>query len=290
MKRVAMTAAERQKRHREKLKHIKLMAGVEHSAVATVSAKAALPAEMLPWVVRRTTRSSTFPNGGGVDWNAVMIRDQLGEERDRLSNDLKERSDGNIPVDQITPQPVQSVESVFSTLPFVKDVAWTRHLFEWFMGGHQRTRRYAVYVFGAGGEGKTRIVRGLIHEKNVFECRLTERYALDGFDANTDILLVEGINWDSFDTATRSTLLNIMARQPAVIQRKHKTQISVVNDKVLTIFTSNFKLPDDVAFRRRCYAVWAQENACIDSIPDSEDDAGDDDSAYINPKLPYGVL
>ena len=176
------------------------------------------------------------------------------------------------------------VDDLFSSISFAKDVDWTRNLFKWFTGGYANTNRYAAYVFGSGGEGKTRIVRALVQGKNVFECRLTEPYAFDGFESNTDILLVEDVNWDCFDVALRSTLLSVMARQPAVIQRKHKPQSAVTNEKVLTIFTSNFKLPVDPAFRRRCYVVWATTKACKDVIADNEDDPGDDDTQYVNPK------
>jgi hypothetical protein len=179
---------------------------------------------------------------------------------------------------------MESVESIYASKPFIKQVEWTTNLFKWFVGGAERTYRYAAYVFGAGGEGKTRVVRALVAGKNVFECRLTERYAFEGFDSNVDILLIDEVNWISFEPALRSTLLNIMARQPTVIQRKYKPQITIENTKVLTIFTSNYKLPCEVAFRRRCYVVWAKQKACIDAVPAGEDDPGDDDSAYVNPK------
>jgi len=173
-----------------------------------------------------------------------------------------------------------------SPLGFVKDVQWVLKLFNWFVGDYERTHRYTAYLFGEGGEGKTRTVRALVQGKNVFECRLTEAYAFDGFNADVDILLIEDVNWLCFHGELRSTLLSIMARQPAVIQRKFKQQMVVENRKVLTIFTSNFKLPDDVAFRRRCYIVWADVKACIDDVAADEDDAGDDDAGYTNPKLP----
>ena len=80
-----------------------------------------------------------------------------------------------------------------------------------------------------------------------------------------------------------------MARQPSVIQRKHRTQKTVTNDKVLTIFTSNFKLPDDIAFRRRCYVIWAKVKACTDAVDDADDDPGDSDAHYVNPRLPTGL-
>ena len=183
-----------------------------------------------------------------------------------------------------TQQP--SVDELFSSIPFAEDVGWTRNLLEWFASGYKRTHRYAAYVFGKGGEGKTRIVRMLAKGKNVFECRLTEPYAFDGFDSSTDILLLEDVNWECFDITLRSTLLSIMAQQPAVIQRKYKPQTVVANDKVLTIFTSNFKLPSDTAFRRRTYIVWAKVKACKDTVADSgADDPGDDDTHYVNPKL-----
>ena len=179
---------------------------------------------------------------------------------------------------------VASQVSQLSPLAFVKEVGWTRKLFAWFLGEYERTRRYTAYLFGKGGEGKTRTVRALLQGKNVFECRLTEPYAFDGFDADVDILLIEDVNWLCFHDSLRSTLLSIMARQPSVIQRKFKKQMVVENRKVLTIFTSNFKLPDDAAFRRRCYVVWANEKACIDDVAAGEDDAGDDDAEYANPK------
>jgi hypothetical protein len=83
-----------------------------------------------------------------------------------------------------------------------------------------------------------------------------------------------------------------MARQPATIRRKHKPQVTVFNDKVLTVFTSNFKLPTDTAFRRRTYIVRAKTQACKDAIATPEDNPGDDDSGYVNPKalasgIPY---
>ena len=179
---------------------------------------------------------------------------------------------------------IASQVSQMSPLAFVKEVGWTRKLFDWFLGEYEHTRRYTAYLFGKGGEGKTRTVRALLQGKNVFECRLTEPYAFDGFDADVDILLIEDVNWLCFHDSLRSTLLSIMARQPAVIQRKFKKQMVVENRKVLTIFTSNFKLPDDAAFRRRCYVVWANENACIDDVAAGEDNAGDDDTEYANPK------
>ena len=183
-------------------------------------------------------------------------------------------------------QHTPTVEQLYSRVGFVRKVEWVSKLFMWFASEHRRTHRYAAYVFGRGGEGKTRVVRALTEGKNVFECRLTEAYAFDGFESNTDILLVEDVNWDCFDNRLRSTLLSIMARQPSVIQRKHRTQETVANDKVLTIFTSNFKLPADVAFRRRCYRIWAKTKACADAVDDANDDPGDDDAQYINPKLP----
>ena len=173
------------------------------------------------------------------------------------------------------------------SIPFALDVDWTRSLFKWFAGDFDRTHRYAAYVFGSGGEGKTRIVRALLQGKNVFECRLTEPYAFDGYDSSTEILLVEDVHWSCFDITLRSTLLSIMARQPAVIQRKYKPQTTIVNDKVLTVFTSNFKLPVDTAFRRRSYVIWAKVKACKDDLETNEDDPGDDDALYISPpKLP----
>ena len=179
-----------------------------------------------------------------------------------------------------TPQ----MSQLSSSLAFVKKVGWTLKLFHWFTEEHERTHRYTAYLFGKGGEGKTRTVRALIQGKNVFECRLTESYAFEGFNADVDILLIEDVNWLCFHDSLRSTLLSIMARQPAVIQRKFKPQMVVENCKVLTIFTSNFKLPDDIAFRRRCYVVWANQKACIDAVPAGEDDPGDDDTDYANPK------
>ena len=178
-----------------------------------------------------------------------------------------------------------SVDEMFSSIGFIRDVEWTRNLLKWFVGGYNNTHRYCAYVFGSGGEGKTRLVRALAYGMNVFECRLTEPYAFDGFNSSTDVLLVEDVNWSCFHTTLRSTLLSITARQPAVIQRKYKPQITVVNDKVLTLFTSNFKLPNDVALRRRCFVVWAKTAACMDAVPTSQDDPGDDDASYVNPGL-----
>jgi hypothetical protein len=179
---------------------------------------------------------------------------------------------------------LQSVESLFTIIDNVEDVAWTRSLFSWFVGGYERTHRYAAYVLGMGGEGKTRVVRAMTFGMRVFECRLTEPYAFEGYDDSIDILLLDDVNWASFDITLRSTLLSIMARQPATIQRKHKPQVTVFNDKVLTVFTSNYKLPTDTAFRRRTYIVWAKTQACKDAITASEDDPGDDDTGYVNPK------
>jgi hypothetical protein len=179
---------------------------------------------------------------------------------------------------------LQSVESLFAIIDNVEDVAWTRSLFTWFVGGYERTHRYAAYVFGLGGEGKTRVVRAMTRGMRVFECRLTEPYAFEGYDDTIDILLLDDVNWASFDITLRSTLLSVMARQPATIQRKHKPQITVFNDTVLTVLTSNYKLPADTAFRRRTYLVWAKTQACKDAISASEDDPGDDDSGYVNPK------
>ena len=156
----------------------------------------------------------------------------------------------------------------------------------WFGGGCERTRRYAAYVFGAGGEGKSRIVRAMIQGMNVFECRLNGPFAFDGFSSSTDVLFVDDINWACFDRKLRPALKCIMARQPAVIQRKFKKQETVVNEHVLTIFTSNFKLVDDDTFRRRIYLVWANENACNDYLSPREDDRGDDLTSYEDPKLP----
>ena len=182
-----------------------------------------------------------------------------------------------------------SVDEMFSSIGFIRDVEWTRNLLKWFVGGYNSTHRYCAYVFGSGGEGKTRVVRELVRGMKVFECRLTEPYAFDGFASDTDILLVEDVNWSCFHTTLRSTLLSITARQPAVIQRKYKPQITVLNDKVLTLFTSNFKLPSDVALRRRCFVVWAKTAACIDAVPISQDDPGDDDASYVNPRLTGAV-
>ena len=111
----------------------------------------------------------------------------------------------------------------------------------------------------------------MIQGMNVFECRLTKPFAFDGFNQSTDILLVDDINWYTFDRALRSTLRNIMARQPAVIQRKFKRQATVMNEHVLTIFTSNYKPLVDDSFLRRCYVVWAKEKACKDDLSSYED-------------------
>jgi hypothetical protein len=178
------------------------------------------------------------------------------------------------------------VDMLFSTINFAKDVGWVRKLFTWFVDGHKRTHRYAAYVFGHGGEGKTRIVRAMLQGLNVFECRLTEPYAFDGFSSDVDVLLLEDVNWFVFDNALRSTLLPIMSKQPTVIQRKFKQQETVSNTNVLTIFTSNFTLPTDHAFRRRTYIIHANEKACKDSLTAVDDDAGDDDTKYKNPWLP----
>ena len=86
--------------------------------------------------------------------------------------------------DEASSHNVASQVSQLSPLAFVKEVGWTRKLFAWFLGEYERTRRYTAYLFGKGGEGKTRTVRALLQGKNVFECRLTEPYAFDGFDAH----------------------------------------------------------------------------------------------------------
>jgi hypothetical protein len=199
-------------------------------------------------------------------------------------------SDGNTTekVDSNSPelQPSALVEMLFATIDFAKDAAWDRKLFTWFVDGHEHTHRYAPYVFGHGGEGKTRIVRAMLLELNVFECRLTEPYAFDGFSSNVDVLLLEDVNWSVFDNALHSTLLPIMSRQPTVIRRKFKQQETVSNTKVITIFTSNFTLPTEHAFRRRTYLVHANERACKDTPTAIDDDAGDDDATYKNPWLP----
>ena len=177
-----------------------------------------------------------------------------------------------------------SAQMLFSSIGFVQNVTWTRKLFDWFGGGCDRSRRYAAYVFGVGGEGKTRIVRAMADGMNVFECRLNEPFGLQGFSSTTDVLLVDDVNWDTFDHALRASLLCIMGRMPTVIQRKFKTYDTVVNKHVLTIFTSNFKLPDDYSFRRRSYRVWANVKACKDMVSDQDEDSGDDDSFFVNPK------
>jgi hypothetical protein len=196
--------------------------------------------------------------------------------------ETSEKVDSNIP-ELETPA---LVDAMFTLIDFAKDVAWARKLFTWFVDGHERTHRHAAYVFGHGGEGKTRIVREMVVGLNVFECRLTEPYAFDGFSSSVDVLLLEDVNWSVFDNALRSTLLPIMSRQPTVIQRKFKQQETVSNTKVITIFTSNFTLPTDHAFRRRTYLVHANERACKDTPSATDDDAGDDDAHYTNPWLP----
>ena len=197
--------------------------------------------------------------------------------------DVYPRIDGASSVKQ-KPQR-RSAEALFSSIDFVEDVAWTRNLFNWFGGGCERSRLYAAYVVGAGGEGKTRIVRAMIQGMNVFECCLFSPFALDGFDKNVDILLVDDISWGKFDSALRPALLNIMARQPAVIQRKFKRTQTVANEHVLTIFTSNYKPLDDANFIRRTYCVWAKVKACKDVISPEHVDRGDDLSSYQDPKL-----
>ena len=205
------------------------------------------------------------------------------------SNDISEHDSVHVCIQSPAPER-PTVQQMYYRINFVNEVRWISNLFNWFAGDYERTHRYAAYVFGSGGEGKTRVARALVEGKNVFECRLTEAYAFDGFESDTDILLVEDVNWDCFDNGLRSTLLSIMARQPAVIQRKYKPQTTVVNDKVLTIFTSNFKLPVDVAFRRRSYLVWANAKACKDAASEGDDDPGDSDAQYVNPKLPAGAV
>jgi len=180
----------------------------------------------------------------------------------------------------------RSAQVLFSSVGFAANVTWTRSLFNWFGGGCERSHRYAAYVVGAGGEGKTRIVRAMIQGMNVFECCLINPFAFDGFNKSIDILLVDDVNWDKFDRALRPTLLNIMARQPAVIQRKFKRAETVTNEHVLTIFTSNYTPLADDNFLRRSYSVWAKVKACKDVISQQEDDPGDDLSSYKNPTLP----
>ena len=206
--------------------------------------------------------------------------EQLAQEPS--DGETSEKVDSNSP-EMETPA---LVDALFTIIGFAKDVAWARKLFTWFVDGRERTHRYAAYVFGHGGEGKTRIVREMVRGLNVFECRLTEPYAFDGFSSNVDVLLLEDVNWAVFDNALRSTLLPIMSRQPTVIQRKFKQQETVSNTKVITIFTSNFTLPTDHAFRRRTYLVHANERACKDTLTAVDDDAGDDDANYKNPWLP----
>ena len=179
-----------------------------------------------------------------------------------------------------------SVELLFSSIGFAENVPWTRNLFNWFAGGCERSHRYAAYVFGKGGEGKSRIVRAMIQGMNVFECRLTEPYAFHGFSSSTDVVLVDDMYWFCFDRTLRSTLLCIMARRPAVIRRKFRKQVTVVNEHVLTIFTSTFKPVVDDAFRRCSYRVWAKVQACNDRISPNDDDSGDDDTFFRSPLLP----
>ena len=201
--------------------------------------------------------------------NELAVNPRIGEASGRKQN---------------TPRP--SAQLLFSSLGFVENVTWTHNLFSWFAGGAERTHRYAAYVCGTGGEGKTRIVRAMIRGMNVFECKLTEPYAFHGFSSSTDVVLVDEVNWSCFDDSLRSTLLTIMARQPAVILRKFKKQETVVNEHVLTIFTSNFKLVADETFRRRIYLVWAKVRACNDCISPKDDDPGDDDTLFKSPLLP----
>jgi hypothetical protein len=235
----------------------------------------------------QNSSSSVFERRMDRNHKAICSSDPGTSGREQLA---QQRSNGNTSekVDSNSPelQPSASVEILFATINFAKDAAWVRKLFSWFAGGHERTHRYAVYVFGHGGEGKTRIVRAMLLGLNVFECRLTEPYAFDGFSSNVDVLLLEDVNWSVFDNALRSTLLPIMSRQPTVIQRKFKQQETVSNTKAVTIFTSNFTLPTDHAFRRRTYLIHANERACKDTVTAIDDDAGDDDANYKNPWLP----
>ena len=179
-----------------------------------------------------------------------------------------------------------SAQRLFSSIDFAENVPWTRNLFSWFGGGCDRSHRYAAYVFGAEGVGKTRIVRAMIHGMNVFECRLTNQFAFHGFSSTTDVLLVDDVRLDKFDRHLRSTLKRIMSRQPAVVQRRRLPQETVVDEHVQTIFTSRFKLLDDYSFRLRCYRVWANVKACKDIVSDQDDDSGDDDTFFVDPKLP----
>ena len=126
----------------------------------------------------------------------------------------------------------------------------------------------------------------MIQGMNVFECCLINPFAFDGFNKSIDILLVDCVNWDKFDRALRPALLNIMTRQPAVIRRKYKKAETVVNEHVLTIFTSNYKPLADDNFLRRSYCVWAKVKACNDCISPKDDDSGDDDTFFKSPLLP----
>ena len=204
---------------------------------------------------------------------------------DSLTTDKPSKEDAQ-PVAAVD-KPVVSVESLFATIDFAADVPWVRKLFSWFSGGPELSHRYTAYVFGQGGEGKSRIVRAIVRNMNVFESRLTEPAAFDGYDSDYDVLLVEDVNWHVFENTLRSTLPSIMARQPAVVQRKFRPQQTVANDMVLTIFTSNYKLPTDKAFRRRTHKVYANEQACEDCVRTTTDDgSGDDDAQYVEPWLP----
>jgi hypothetical protein len=216
---------------------------------------------------------------------ASKVSTSSGEQKAQQPSDgnVIEKVANNLPVFETSAY----VDLLFEQVGFAKDVGWVRKLFTWYVDSNERTHRYAAYVFGHGGEGKSRIVRAMIPAGlNIFECRLTEPYAFDGFSSDIDVLLLEDVNWQVFDNALRSTLLPIMSRQPTVVQRKFKQQETVSNTKVFTIFTSNFTLPTDHAFRRRTYIVHANEKACKDSLTAVDDDAGDDDTNYKNPWLP----
>jgi hypothetical protein len=232
--------------------------------------------------------ASVFERHVGRNHKAICaskVSTSSGEQKAQQpsNGNIVEKVVGNLP-EYDTPA---QVNELFNEVGFAKDVGWVRKLFTWFLDGHKRTHRYAAYVFGHGGEGKTRIVRAMLSGCKIFECRLTEPYAFDGFSSDVNVLLLEDVNWQVFDIALRSTLLPIMSRQPTVIQRKFKQQETVVpNIDLLTIFTSNFTLPTDHAFRRRTYIIHANEKACKDSLTTVDDDAGDDDTNYKNPWLP----
>jgi hypothetical protein len=118
--------------------------------------------------------------------------EQLAQQTSNGNGNTSEKVESNSPELETS----ALVDMLFATIDFAKDADWVRKLFTWYVGGHERTHGHAAYVFGHGSEGKTRIVRAMLLGLNVFECRLTEQYAFDGFTSNVDVLLLE---WSALD-------------------------------------------------------------------------------------------